>query len=103
MARCLLSDDAVEMIELMLFISTILFVVTVSITKTGALVFLYRLAETVKQRAIVIVMGTLVLLWIIGITVGMVFQCELPMPWNIWNGTCIPLVSRSTGNAPYIC
>ena len=91
--ECLLSDDDLEHIQLKLFVTTILFVLTISITKSSVLLFLYHLADSTLRRASVLLVSTLVLIWTIAVLAGMVFQCELPTPWLVWTGKCIPLVS----------
>jgi len=90
---CLLSDDDLEQIQLKLYVTTILFVLTISIAKSSVLLFLYHLADSTLRRASVLLVSTLVLIWTIAVLAGMVFQCELPTPWLVWTGKCIPLVS----------
>jgi hypothetical protein len=101
--RCLLSDSEVEQIQLRLYVTTILFILVVSISKSSVLLFLYHLAETALQRAIFIAISTLVVLWTIVVLAGMIFQCELPTPWRIWTDKCIPLVGRSIVLVPWKC
>lgn len=91
-AGCLLSDDDAEQIQIKLFVATILFFLTVSISKGSILLFLYDLAETIWSRASVIVVSIMVLLWTMAVMAGLSFQCEMPTPWRIWTGKCIPLV-----------
>jgi hypothetical protein len=92
--KCLLDDDDdLEQIQLKLFITTILFVLTISISKSSVLLFLYHLADSTLRRACVVTTSVLVLLWTIAVLAVMVFQCEQPTPWMIWTGECIPLVS----------
>ncbi|KAG9188380.1 hypothetical protein G6011_02303 [Alternaria panax] len=90
--NCLLSNGDLEQIQLKLFVTTILFVLTVSLTKSSVLLFLYHLADNTVRRASVLVISILVLLWTIAVLAGMVFQCELPTPWMVWTGKCIPLI-----------
>jgi hypothetical protein len=82
-----------EHIQLKLFVSTILFVLALSISKCSVLLFLYHLAQSTLSRVGVVTTGVLVLLWTIAVLAVMVFQCEMPTPWDIWTGKCIPLVS----------
>jgi hypothetical protein len=91
---CLLSDGDFEQIQLKLFVTTILFVLTISIAKSSVLLFLYHLADSTLRRASVLAVSVLVLVWTIAVLAGVVFQCELPTPWMVWTGKCIPLVSR---------
>lgn len=93
---CLLNDDDVEQIQLRLFVTTILSILVVSISKSSVLLYLYHLAETVLQRASIMIFSVLVVLWTIAVFAGMAFQCESPAPWRIWTGKCIPLVGQST-------
>jgi hypothetical protein len=68
-------------------------VLAVGISKCSVLLFLYHLVESTLQRVGVIVIAVLVLLWTITVMAVTVFQCEMPSPWDIWSGKCIPLVS----------
>jgi len=91
--RCLLSDNDLLNIERKLFVSTMMFVLAVSISKSSVLLFLYRLAQSTLRRMSVAIVGALVLVWTIAVLAVMVFQCEMPNPWTIWTGNCVPLVS----------
>ena len=90
-----MSDDDAEQIQIKLFVATILFVLAVSISKGSILFFLYDLAETIWSRVNVIAVSILVLVWTVAVMAGMSFQCEMPTPWRIWTGKCIPLVGRN--------
>jgi hypothetical protein len=34
-----------------------------------------------------------VISWTFAFTTGVLFECELPRPWAVFNGKCIPMVS----------
>jgi hypothetical protein len=36
--------------------------------------------------------GVVVLMWTLAVMTGIVFECEMPRPWEIWTGKCIPMV-----------
>lgn len=82
-----------EQVQIKVFISTILFVMVLSISKCSVLLFLHQLADNALQRAGVMVIGTVVLIWTLAVMAGIVFECEMPRPWEIWTGKCIPMVS----------
>ncbi|KAL1794888.1 hypothetical protein ACET3X_006704 [Alternaria dauci] len=90
--NCLLNDGDLEHIQLKIFVTTIFFVLTISLAKSSVLLFLYHLADSTFRKASVLAISALVLLWTIATVAGMVFQCELPKPWMIWTGKCISLV-----------
>lgn len=94
--ECLLFPTDVEQVQIKIFIATILFVMAISVSKCSILLFLYRLARDSLQKAGVVMIGALVLLWTIAVISGTVFQCEMPQPWTIWTGKCIPLVRLSS-------
>jgi membrane-anchored glycerophosphoryl diester phosphodiesterase (GDPDase) len=91
--KCLLNEGDLEQIQLKLFVTTILFVLTTSLAKSSVLLFLYHLADNTFRRASVLAIGVLVLVWTIAVLAGTIFQCELPTPWMVWTGRCIPLVN----------
>ncbi|KAF1831314.1 hypothetical protein BDW02DRAFT_475522, partial [Decorospora gaudefroyi] len=91
--RCLLNPIEVEQIQLKLFVSTMLFVLAVAIPKCSILLFLYRVAGRMLRRVGAVAIGLLVLLWTIALLAGIVFQCEMPTPWQIWTSDCIPMIS----------
>lgn len=93
--RCLLVDADLQPIQLKIYVSTILFVLAMSASKCSILLYVYRIADYTLHRTGVIVVAVLVLLWTIGTLVGIIFQCEMPKPWEIWTGKCIPLVSSA--------
>jgi hypothetical protein len=94
--RCLLTAADIRQIQVKVFVSTILFILAVSISTCSALLFLHRLTRNLWQRVEVVALGVLLLLWTIVILAGMIFQCEMPKPWSVWTGKCIPLVSLYT-------
>ncbi|KAF2127975.1 hypothetical protein P153DRAFT_293905, partial [Dothidotthia symphoricarpi CBS 119687] len=89
----LLDSNAVERVQLKLFVSTVLFVLAISLSKCPVILFLYRLADNTLQRLNIAIVGILVLIWTTAVMAGVVFQCAMPRPWEMWTGQCIPLVS----------
>jgi small basic protein len=91
--RCLLNSDHLEDIQIKVFVSTILFVLALSVSKCSMLMFLHHVADNTLQRVGIMIIGVLVLIWTVGVITGLVFECEMPRPWDIWTGKCIPMVS----------
>jgi hypothetical protein len=56
------------------------------------LMFLHHVADSTLQRAGIMVVGVVVLIWTLAVMTGIVFECEMPRPWEIWTGKCIPMV-----------
>lgn len=93
--KCLLSSQDLEDIQTRVFISTVLVVFAMSISKCSILLFLHQLADNAMQRLGVMIVGIVVLIWTLAVMAGIVFECEMPKPWAIWTGKCIPLVRYS--------
>jgi hypothetical protein len=89
---CLFSASDLEQAQIKIFMSTILFVLAISISKCSMLLFLHQLADNMLQRVGVVVIGLVVLVWALAVMAGVVFECEMPRPWTIWTGKCIPIV-----------
>ncbi|KAF1914390.1 hypothetical protein BDU57DRAFT_578545 [Ampelomyces quisqualis] len=89
---CLLSSSDIDQIQIKVFVSTILFVFALSISKCSMILFLHRAAKTLIQRVGIILVGVIVLTWTLAVMTGIVFECEMPRPWDIWAGRCIPMV-----------
>ncbi|KAH6009766.1 hypothetical protein HBI82_135910 [Parastagonospora nodorum] len=89
---CLLSWGQLEDIQIRIFASTILFVLVLSISKCSLLMFLHRVANNTLQRVGIMTIGVVVLIWMLGVLTGIIFECEMPRPWEIWTGKCIPMV-----------
>lgn len=93
---CLLSSAQLEDIQIKVFVSAILFVLALSISKCSLLMFLHRVANNTLQRVGIMIIGVVVLIWTLGVLMGIVFECEMPRPWEIWTGKCIPMVISGT-------
>lgn len=93
--QCLLSSSNLEEAQIKVFVSTILFILALSMSKCSILLFLQQTAKSSWQRLGLVAIGTLVLIWTLAAMAGTVFECEMPKPWEIWTGKCIPLVSWS--------
>jgi hypothetical protein len=96
---CLLSSSDVEQTQIKVFVSTILFVLALGLSKCSTLLFLHQLANSTPQRLGVMLIGVVVVMWTLGVMTGIVFECEMPRPWEIWTGQCIPMVRLQ----PYAC
>ncbi|CAO2657993.1 Nn.00g072530.m01.CDS01 [Neocucurbitaria sp. VM-36] len=89
--QCLVTATDMEQIQMKIFISTILFVLAISISKCTILMYVHQFAADTLQKVAAISLGILVLLSTIAVMTGIIFQCEMPKPWEIWTGKCIPL------------
>jgi hypothetical protein len=57
--------------------------------------FLHEVAGNSMQKLGVMITGIVILMWTLAAIAGIVFECAMPRPWDIWSGKCIPLVSSS--------
>ncbi|CAI6339732.1 unnamed protein product [Periconia digitata] len=87
-----LSADRRDEIQKECYIVTILYVLSVGISKLSVMAFLDRLACTRLQRLCVTVLSILVLLWTISVTLVVVFACGLPQPWGFYQNHCIEVL-----------
>jgi hypothetical protein len=94
-SQCLMSSTDIDQIQVKIFISTILFVLALSVSKCSVLLFLHQVADNTLQRVGVIAIGVAVLMWSLAVMTGIIFECEMPRPWEIWTGKCIPMVLSS--------
>jgi hypothetical protein len=92
---CLLISANVESVQINVFIATMLFVLALSISKCSILLFLHEVAGNSLQKLGVMITGIVILMWTLAAIAGIVFECAMPRPWDIWSGKCIPLVSSS--------
>jgi hypothetical protein len=92
---CLLISANVESVQINVFIATMLFVLALSISKCSILLFLHEVAGNSMQKLGVMITGIVILMWTLAAIAGIVFECAMPRPWDIWSGKCIPLVSSS--------
>ncbi|KAF1943503.1 hypothetical protein EJ02DRAFT_129282 [Clathrospora elynae] len=90
--RCLLTSADMEQIQLKVYVSTLLSILAIGISKFSMLLYLFRITEITLQRVGVTAIGVFVSLWTIVVLAGTVFQCEMPKPWEIFEGRCIPLL-----------
>ena len=90
---CLAAPTDIEQIQIRIFVATLLSAMVISISKCSILLFLHQAANGSLQRVFTRMIGILSLLWTIVVMAGIVFQCAMPKPWEIWTGKCIPLVS----------
>jgi len=92
--KCLLTSMDMDQLQIKVFVSTILFVLALSISKCSIIIFLHRLADNTLQRVGVMFVGILVVVWTLAVMTGIVFECNMPRPWEIWTGQCIPMVRK---------
>jgi hypothetical protein len=76
-----------------MYAATIMYVLTVGVSKFGITTFLSRLACTTLHKAINVALSVTIVCWTCAITAGVVFECDLPRPWEAFGGKCIPFVS----------
>ncbi|KAK7186293.1 hypothetical protein PSPO01_07682 [Paraphaeosphaeria sporulosa] len=88
----LLTPATLEKIQKELYATTILYVITIGLSKLSITTFLERLACTSNHKTAVIIMYAVVISWTFAFTTGVLFQCELPRPWAVFNGKCIPML-----------
>ncbi|KAL5398104.1 hypothetical protein PMIN06_010432 [Paraphaeosphaeria minitans] len=75
-----------------LYATTTLYIITVGLSKLSITTFLERLACISKHKTAVIVLYAVIISWTFAFTTGVLFQCELPRPWAVFNGKCIPML-----------
>ncbi|KAL5119772.1 hypothetical protein ACEQ8H_002378 [Pleosporales sp. CAS-2024a] len=91
--QCLLASTELDDIQVKVFVSTILFVLALSISKCSVLMFLRHVADnTLQGRTGIMVIGVVVVVWTLAVMTGIIFECEMPRPWQIWTGKCIPMI-----------
>ena len=81
-----------------LYVSTVLFVLTTSLSKAPLFLWLKRLKLRKVYKASTIVVGCIVLICMMASTASVIFQCQLPTPWYTQRGRCISLVSLPSHN-----
>ncbi|KAF2450520.1 hypothetical protein P171DRAFT_516380 [Karstenula rhodostoma CBS 690.94] len=88
----LLTPAALEKIQKELYTATVLYILTIGLSKLSITTFLERLACTSNHKISVIILYTVSISWTFAFTTGVLFQCELPRPWAVLNGKCIPML-----------
>lgn len=88
----LLINSNVAAIQKEMYAATILYVLTVGTSKISITTFLARLACNSFHKAAVVFLGVVALCWTLAITGGVVFECQLPRPWEAFTGKCISMV-----------
>ncbi|KAH7086400.1 hypothetical protein FB567DRAFT_69870 [Paraphoma chrysanthemicola] len=89
---CFLTSADLDQVQVKVFISTILVVLALSISKCSILLFLSHVAGTTLQRLGVLIIGIMVMVWTLAVMAGIIFECAMPRPWEIWTGKCIPML-----------
>lgn len=90
--NALLQNVNIEQIQRSTYAATIFYVLTVGVSKLSITTFLSRLACTSRHKNARILLCALVVCWTVAITIGVVFECELPRPWQVLTGRCIRMV-----------
>jgi hypothetical protein len=93
----------IERLQIPLYAANILYVLAVGVSKLSAIAFVSRLACTPGNRNAVVLLAGLVMCWTIAITAGIIFECELPRPWEVLTGDCIPMVRTPRRPAYRVC
>lgn len=76
--------------------TTILYLLTLSLAKTSTLLLLARLTSVQFHMLLVRSLGAVVLLWTLASVFAVAFQCGLPRPWDYLGGKCFNSVSKAT-------
>jgi hypothetical protein len=76
-----------------MYAATIMYVLRIGVSKFAITTFLSRLACTTLHKAINVSLSVTIVCWTCAITAGVVFECDLPRPWEVFGGKCIPIVS----------
>jgi hypothetical protein len=84
-----ITTDNISKIQREVYAATILYVLTVGLSKFSMCAFLMRLAATKLHKLAIVVLGVVVICWTIAITTSVVFECALPHPWEVFSGKCI--------------
>ncbi|KAF2662413.1 hypothetical protein K491DRAFT_709782 [Lophiostoma macrostomum CBS 122681] len=99
-----ITGDNISSIHKDVYAATILYVLTVGLSKFSMCAFLTRLAATKLHKMAIAVLGIVVLCWTIAITIGVVFECALPRPWEVFTGKCIdPLAFWTPATVVDVC
>ncbi|KAF2112038.1 hypothetical protein BDV96DRAFT_665054 [Lophiotrema nucula] len=85
----LLKTENIVSIQKEMYAATILYILTVGVSKISITAFLGRLSGTATHKTIIIILGIVILCWTIAITFGVAFACALPHPWETFTGKCI--------------
>jgi hypothetical protein len=89
--RSLLNPQDILNIERDMYITTLLYILTLGASKLSVTIFLGRLACTSINKAAVILLGVLVVCGAVSLAAAKAFECELPRPWD-YSGKCIRVV-----------
>ncbi|KAJ4985413.1 CFEM domain-containing protein [Stagonosporopsis vannaccii] len=75
-------------IQLMSYVSTILFVFGLNLSKIPLVLWLKRLKLSAVFKIGSIAAGCTTLACLLAMTTSVIFQCQLPKPWDIQSGQC---------------
>ncbi|ORY16635.1 hypothetical protein BCR34DRAFT_97286 [Clohesyomyces aquaticus] len=88
----LLDKSKAGAIQKDMYAATILYILTIGLSKFSITTFFSRLTCTTLHKVVVVILSAVIVCWTIATTLGVLFQCELPHPWEVFTGKCIPLL-----------
>ncbi|KAJ8108486.1 hypothetical protein OPT61_g8141 [Boeremia exigua] len=75
-------------IQVISYASTILLVVALSLSKLSVILWLERLQLSKTYKLCSMTAGALILIYMLSTAAGIIFQCQLPRPWDLRTGHC---------------
>ncbi|KAH7138367.1 hypothetical protein B0J11DRAFT_13764 [Dendryphion nanum] len=87
----LLKPGDLPIIEKGLYASTLLYVLTLGISKISILLFLRKLFHTKAHKLATTLLNSIVICWTVAITISVAFECSLPTPWERFSAKCVPM------------
>ncbi|KYG42592.1 hypothetical protein M433DRAFT_55115, partial [Acidomyces richmondensis BFW] len=84
----LLSGAQINSVEKDVYVSTLLYLLTIASAKASTLLLIGRLANDIRHVRTVHILSATVLLWTIASLFGVAFACQLPRPWAYTGEKC---------------
>lgn len=75
-------------VQLMSYVSTILFILGLNLSKMPLVLWLKRLELSGIYKICYIVIVCAVVACLLAMTTSIIFQCQIPKPWDIQSGQC---------------
>ncbi|OCK74153.1 hypothetical protein K432DRAFT_410102 [Lepidopterella palustris CBS 459.81] len=88
-----LGQTEIDTLQKEVYAATILYVLTVAVSKLSIMIFFTRLAVAQTHKTIVLILTAVIGSWSIAAVFGVAFQCPTPTPWNVFSGQCVSLLS----------
>lgn len=82
--------------QIMSYASTILFIFGLNLSKIPLVIWLKRLQLTGVFKICYIAIGCAILACLLSLTTTIIFQCQLPKPWDVQSGQCTSSVRRAS-------